>query len=47
MICKMFKIDEDDAFGILLAEIYYIDKTGKAINLNDELLKNGLACPYI
>ena len=39
--------EKDDAFGRWLAEIYYIDKTGKAINLNDELLKNGPACPYI
>ena len=33
---------KSDAFGRYLAEIYY-DKGGIQVNLNDELLENGLA----
>ena len=38
--------EKDDAFGRWLAEVFYLDKDGKAKNLGSELLEKGLACLY-
>jgi micrococcal nuclease len=42
VVIQTFKAD---AFGRYLAEVYY-DSNGSSTNLNDELLKNGLAKLY-
>jgi len=43
VIVESHKIEK---YGRYLAEVYYIDSNGKEVNLNDELLANGLAEKY-
>lgn len=35
--------DKKEKYGRYLAEIWLVDETGKLINLNDEMVKNGFA----
>jgi micrococcal nuclease len=41
------KEDKEDDFGRLLATVYYRNKEGQWINLNDELLEKNLAVVYV
>lgn len=43
----VFQSTKTDSFKRWLAEVWYIDENGNQVNINDELLANNLAEPYM